>query len=736
MTLTWTKDTGVQSPLRDRLRVLLFARVLIMSVFLAGAGALWFAKPDVTRALLGDVTFSVLALAYLGTVLSAALVRTVARPGWLAYLQIVFDVLLITGALGAMRGADGPMALLYVLPIANAAGLLMVPGAVAAAVASSVAYGALLLHGQHVVLAVGGLPTNDLAWPITLAAICFGLTAVGVGGVARRLEVAEGQLENHRDEVGRLEEMHRVLANGLECGILVTDCEGRVRSVNPAAQQILSLPVGSIHGREISWLVPLLESAEAAESRGHLECSQRVGPGESRRLRIGRSVLRDTYGNQIGEIVMLQDVTRIEQLEARLAEDEGAPLGLGGDEDTPAENENDSEDGATPGPGVEDGLIGTCAAMDQVSRLIDKVAVTDATVLVTGESGTGKELVARAVHRRSARGDGPFVVVNCGAIPESLIESELFGHVRGAFTGAVADRAGLFRRAHGGTIFLDEIGELSPALQVRLLRVLQDHKVLPVGGNAAVDVDVRVVAATNRILEDLVKAGDYREDLYYRLAVISVDIPPLRERGGDLSVLIEHFLRVGAARHGKNVRCVSAKAMSLLLKHPYAGNVRELENVIEHAITLADRDTVQDVDLPESIRGISPVRSVRPSAAEATASALDGSLPPSEDLAAASGPDPWASEEAGLGDGPGASLRLPIDDGEGASLDEQLATREKQMLLAALDRASGVKKKAAVLLGINYRSFRHRLQKYSLDAHSDSVLSRADGGTLLREMKP
>ncbi len=729
MTLGSHTGTRTESPLRERLRVLLLARVLIMSVFLAGAGALWFGKPQVTRALLGNATFSVIALAYVGTLLSAFLVRSISRPVLLAYLQIVFDVLLITGAVGAMRGASGPMALLYVLPIANAAGLLLVPGAIAAAVASSAAYAALLLHGQHVVMAIGGLPVPEVAWPITLASICFALTAVGVGGAARRLASAEGELQSHRAEVGRLEDLHRTLANGLECGILVVDCDGRVRSANPAAQQILALPIGSIHGREISWLLPLLDSAERdTEPGGFVECAQRVGAGDSRRLRVGRNSLHDTYGNTMGELVMLQDVTRIEQLEARLAENEGAPLVLDDDAETDEEGANKE------GSGGEDGLIGSCAEMAQISRLIDKVAAADATVLVTGESGTGKELVARAIHRRSPRSEGPFVVVNCGAIPESLIESELFGHVRGAFTGAIADRAGLFRRAHGGTIFLDEIGELSAALQVRLLRVLQDHRVLPVGSTTATDVDVRVVAATNRVLEDLVKSGEYREDLYYRLAVISIDVLPLRERGKDLAQLIEYFLRQGAERHGKNVKGVSARAMALLLRHPYAGNVRELENVIEHAITLADRDTVQERDLPESVRGVMPARSARPSAAEATVLAMSGSLPPSDELVAAAGPDPWSDEAgAGVSEQSGEPVRLPIDEGEGASLDEQLARQEKEMLLAALDRASGVKKKAAALLGINYRSFRHRLQKYALDSHGDSVLSRADRGTLPRE---
>ena len=383
---------GNESSLRERLRVLLLARVLIVTVFLAGVGALLLSKPEMGRALLGDVTFQGIALAYLGTVLSALLVRTISRPVFLAYLQIVFDVVLITGAVAALRTTTGPIAVLYVLPIANAAGLLLMPGAIAAAVASSFAYGTLLSHAQHVSEVVGGPATAGVTWPVVLAGACFGLTAVGLGGVARRLAKAEGELQRRQAEMGQLEELHRALANGVECGILVTDCEGSVRSANPAAQQILSIPVASIVGREISWLIPMLESAEQnTESGEHVECDQRVGAGDSRRLRIGRSSLRDTYGNEIGELLLLQDVTRIEELEARLAENEGTPLVLS--EEEIAEGEAALEGG----PGAIDGIIGTCPELTQISRLIDKVAAADATVLVTGESGTGKELVAKAI---------------------------------------------------------------------------------------------------------------------------------------------------------------------------------------------------------------------------------------------------------------------------------------------------------------------------------------------------
>ncbi len=260
---------------------------------------------------------------------------------------------------------------------------------------------------------------------------------------------------------------------------------------------------------------------------------------------------------------------------------------------------------------------------------------------------------------------------------------------------------------------------------------------LPVGGTTPVAVDVRVVAATNRVLEDLVKEGKFREDLYYRLAVISIHMPPLREREGDLERLISHFVRLAAERHAKPVTCVSGRAMQLLLRHSYPGNVRELENVIEHAVTLAEGDTLRDVDLPESLRESVGARPLAAPAAAAPAAAFDerdvgiAADPAGEAPSAAS--VPMFDAGSAVRDPLARPIVLPIDEGEGASLDEQLARREKEMLLAALARAAGVKKKAATLLGINYRSFRHRLQKYGIDGHGDEMLPRLAHPSLQRE---
>jgi DNA-binding NtrC family response regulator len=250
-----------------------------------------------------------------------------------------------------------------------------------------------------------------------------------------------------------------------------------------------------------------------------------------------------------------------------------------------------------------EGLVGSSGAIREVTRMIEAVAYSAATVLVSGESGTGKELVARALHARSPRRSHPFVALNCGALTETLLESELFGHVRGAFTGAQRDQKGLFDAADGGTIFLDEIGDIPPATQVRLLRVLQEGEIKRVGSADSVRVDVRVIAATHRDLPRLVKSGRFREDLFYRLNVINIPLPPLRDRPDDVPLLAHHFLRRYAERLGKKVRTIAPEAIELLCGYRWPGNVRELENAIERAVVLCRGDGVTAGDLPPAITG-------------------------------------------------------------------------------------------------------------------------------------
>jgi two-component system response regulator PilR (NtrC family) len=325
-------------------------------------------------------------------------------------------------------------------------------------------------------------------------------------------------------------------------------------------------------------------------------------------------------------------------------------------------------------------LLGKSEAMRRVLDVIERVASTRATVLITGESGTGKERVARAIHQRSERAAAPFLVVNCGALPENLMESELFGHEKGAFTGAHSRRQGLFRDANGGTVLLDEIGELPQSLQVKLLRTLQERSVRPVGASEEVAVDVRVLAATNRDVEADVAAGRFRQDLYYRLNVIRLNLPPLRERREDIPLLAERFLVRFAREMGKDVAGFTPDALRAIERHAYPGNVRELENAIERAVALAGARVIGSGDLPEQVSG-------RLGA-------------PEEHL-----------------------LTLGAD---GCDLDAVLNEAERRLLIAALERTGGVRKAAAKVLGVTFRSLRYRLQKHGLGGDGAGV-DDADG---------
>ncbi len=315
------------------------------------------------------------------------------------------------------------------------------------------------------------------------------------------------------------------------------------------------------------------------------------------------------------------------------------------------------------------GLIGKSRAMRAVMDMLHRVAPMRTTVLITGESGTGKECVARAIHQSSDRRERPCLVVNCGALPEALMESELFGHEKGAFTGATGRHLGIFREADGGTVLLDEVGELSLPLQVKLLRVLQERKVKPVGSSQEVSVDVRLLAATNRDVEAEVAAGSFRQDLYYRLNVIRVELPPLRERREDVTLLTERFVERFAREMGKDVRGLTSDALRALERYAFPGNVRELENIVERAVALAGARSIGLGDLPREVSG----------------------------MASAEGP--------GL-------LTLPE---EGCNLDEVIGEVERRLLLEALERTGGVRKAAARLLGISFRSLRYRLDKHQLD---------------------
>jgi len=315
-----------------------------------------------------------------------------------------------------------------------------------------------------------------------------------------------------------------------------------------------------------------------------------------------------------------------------------------------------------------DDLVGESPAMEQVKALLDRVAPTNSTVLIWGESGTGKELAARAIHRRSPRRTKQFVSINCGALPDELLESELFGHVKGSFTGAVATKKGLFEVADGGTIFLDEIGDTSPAMQVKLLRVLQERQIRRVGGTEQLEVDVRIITATNQDLESMVREKRFREDLYYRINVIAIKMPPLREKREDLAALANHFLGKYNKIMGKRIREIAPDAMRQLMEYSWPGNVRELENVIERAVALEGSDRI----LPASFN-------------REVVSRTDEAQP----------------------------LPVVLNDG-GIDLETQLERLRERFMNEALSRTQGVQTRAAELLGMSFRSFRYFAKKYNL----------------------
>jgi two-component system response regulator PilR (NtrC family) len=319
-----------------------------------------------------------------------------------------------------------------------------------------------------------------------------------------------------------------------------------------------------------------------------------------------------------------------------------------------------------------DNIIGQSPNMRSIFELIQTIAPQTSRILITGESGTGKELVARAIHENSQRAQAPFITINCGAFPETLLESELFGYMKGSFTGANENRLGLFQAAHGGTLFMDEIGNMSLTMQVKLYRVLQEGKVRPIGSTEESDVDVRIIAATNKNFEKEIAEGRFREDLYYRLSVIPIQLPPLRERREDIPLLARHFLETFRKVMEKPVESISPEAMSRLESYDWPGNVRELENTMERAVALETTREITLRVLPDRIAGYSGT--------------------------------PGHS-------GSNAGAAFPA---EGVDFEKEIAETERRYLQSALERANGVRTQAADLLKISYRSFRHYAKKHNL----------------------
>ncbi len=404
------------------------------------------------------------------------------------------------------------------------------------------------------------------------------------------------------------ETLYPLILESIQEGVFTVDAEFRLTYLNEAAERITGMRREAALGRHCYDVLrgsvcqtscPLKRSIETGESQQDVRVSMLNSDMESVPILVSTTALKDRSGRLLGGVETFRDVTELEALREEIS-----------------------------GSHRFGNMIGASPAMRDIFQIIPDVARSEASVLIQGSSGTGKELIARAIHDQSPRRDGPFIRVNCGALPDTLLESELFGHARGAFTGALGDKPGRFQLAHGGTLFLDEVGDLSPAFQVKLLRALQEGEIQPLGATQPLTVDVRVVSATNRDLGGLLQDGSFRDDLYYRLCVVPILVPPLARRREDIIPLIEHFVARFATRTGKPIHGVSMDAMHALADYDYPGNVRELINIIERAFVLCRGEQLELVHLPPAVSSPGSILREPPSSSAPEGGSSTARIPP------------------------------------------------------------------------------------------------------------
>ena len=669
--------------LTEKIRWLLLLRVVIVSFFFGACALNQFFQ--IEHGLTSLVSLSLpLILAYAISIASVWALPRIQNLSLFAHAQVSFDVLLITGIIWMTGDIASPFSFLYNLAVMNAAILLFYRGAFFAAANSSICYTVLVLWSRYESLAGNGAP---LYWspPITVILNIGSFFAIAwlSGFLADKVNETEQLLKEKQIDYQELDAFKEALLQGIGSGVAITDNNGQINYFNHQAQILTALEESQVKGKGLEQIFVGLNYDFQRPHKVAAVFAEELpfcGPkGLQRQIRITLAPLSDAHEVSIGFVAILEDITKQKQIEEKIRLEEelrqAREIALS---QTSAVIDN--------GEFHFEGIIGKSGGIEKIYQLIQKVAGSSTNVLISGESGTGKEIVARAIHLNGPRKNKPFVAINCGAIPEMLIESELFGHARGAFTGAVADHTGLFKQADQGTVFLDEVGELPLHLQVKLLRVLQEKSFTPVGGSKPIKVDVRVISATNRDLRKELEEGRFREDLFYRLNVVQMVLPPLRTRKEDIPALVHYFLGKFADAHGRNVEEISSGALMHLMNYSFPGNVRELENIMEHAIAVTNKNILTEEDLPQHVKSSPFIDEVE---------IFEKSAP--------GGPELFFTK--------------------GLSLDVELETHEKCILLGALKRANGVQKKAAEILGINYRSFRHRLEKYDLLNSRESPLS-------------
>ncbi|MDB4433233.1 sigma 54-interacting transcriptional regulator [bacterium] len=503
------------------------------------------------------------------------------------------------------------------------------------------------------------------------------------------------------------QQLYPLILDSITEGVFTVDPDFRITSFNAEAEAITGFSRDQALGHKCYEVLrasicqkgcAIRKSLETGEPQRNVRVTILNPEMRDVPICVSSAVLRDGEGRMIGGVEVFRDISEVEALRSELSERQ-----------------------------VFADMIGASPAMQEIFRLIPDVAPTDASVMIDGASGTGKELVARAIHDQSSRSDHPFVCVNCGALPDTLLESELFGHVRGAFTDARGSRPGRFQQADEGTLFLDEVGELSPAFQVKLLRALQEGEVQPLGGTETLHVDVRVIAATNRDLRHLLEEGRFREDLYYRLCVIPIHIPPLRERREDIIPLLDHFMSRLVARTGKEILEISPAALAALYDYDYPGNVRELMNILERAFVLCHEEQIDLVHLPPEVAAAAGGGSAE------RAESHDGAPPPFPEEAARDAAATHHPADEGSGEDPVSarwswhlkpserkllSSRSSRDDGvphaSRRSTERETVRPEVQRLLNALDVHGWNRGATAEALGISRSTLWRRMKEYGL----------------------
>lgn len=639
------------------LEKLVVFRLAIISIILGFGSWSVFLQNDYTDG--KKKLFLLIAITYAVSIANILVLKLdrVKKP--VSYLQFAFDAVLVSLVVSTTGSASAFS--LYLLVIACSALVFDNKGSIIVAAICGISY-SLLCSGIFDFFAAN-LPKLT---QIDIISVYLSLISIALitSFLAKKVDVLGKLIFKQQNDLDHLNQSNQNIINNLQQGILSLDLNLNILSINKASLDILNLNDESKYiGKNINTIFETFNNLNFSKflksktNKGEIELAN-----GNENIKIGFLInnVISPDNNKSGFIIFLNDLTKIRDIEEKLNNHEHMAKLLASKEINNETEKNLIE------------MIGESDSIKNVQNLIKKISSSNASVLITGESGTGKELIAKSIHFSSDRADKPFVAVNCGAIPESLIESELFGHKKGAYTGAISDTLGLFRQANNGTIFLDEIGELPLQLQSKLLRTLQEKKVRPVGSSEDFQINVRVICATNRNLKQEVEDKNFRDDLFYRINVVGIDMPPLRDRKKDIPLLVKHFINKHFDHQLESAPVISPEALNLLLDYNYPGNIRELENLIERALVLGGSAILAEHLLLDNT-------------AKSLAESAETTI-----------------KETNI-------VNLPLN------LEKELEKLERELLFQALETTQGNKTDAAKLLGLNFRSFRYRVKKYDLD---------------------